>query len=106
MRKQLPNFPDKPPPCEVDMILSINPCQRGLYNAKLYNAIFSFQSISVDSLRIIWSQDIGREMDEETWAEVLNRVHSSSICARHGGIQCKVVHRAHWSKSRLVRINT
>lgn len=34
----------------------------------------------------------------------MNRVNSSSICARHRLIQCKVVHRAHWSKSRLARI--
>lgn len=35
----------------------------------------------------------------------MNRVNSSSICAHHRLIYCKVVHRAHWSESRLARIN-
>ena len=30
--------------------------------------------------------------------------HTSSICARHGSIQCKVVHRTHWTKVRLSKI--
>ena len=32
------------------------------------------------------------------------RVHSSSVCARHGVIQCKLLHRVYWTKSRLSRI--
>ena len=31
-------------------------------------------------------------------------VNSSSICARLGVLQCKVVHRVHWSKSKLAHI--
>ena len=31
-------------------------------------------------------------------------VHSSSVCIRHGVLQCKVVHRVHRSKSKLARI--
>ena len=31
----------------------------------------------------------------------MSRVHSSSICARHGLLQFKIVHRIHWTKLRL-----
>lgn len=61
------NFPNKPSLSEIDMIPSVSPCQRGSIS-ELYSAIFSFQSISTDSLPITWSQDISKEIDEETWA--------------------------------------
>lgn len=60
---------------------------------------------SSDNLCIVWSQDTGTDINEETWKAVLNRVYSSSLCTRHRLIQCKVVHRAHWSKNRLACIN-
>ena len=36
--------------------------------------------------------------------QVLRLVHSSSICARHGLLQCKVVHKVHYTNLRLSRI--
>lgn len=40
-----------------------------------------------------------------TWKAVLYRVNSSSLCAKHRLVQCKVARRAPWSKGWLVRIN-
>ncbi len=34
----------------------------------------------------------------------LKQIHRSSICARHGLIQFKVIHRLHWSKQKLSKI--
>lgn len=34
----------------------------------------------------------------------MKRVHTSSICACHGVLQCKIVHRVYWSKSKLAHI--
>lgn len=28
-------------------------------------------------------------------------LHTSSICARHGLLQCKILHQAHWTKEKL-----
>lgn len=103
VRKRMANFPNKPVPSDLDTILSVDPCTKGSIS-KLMNIIVHLQTVS-DNLRIVWSQDIGTDINAETWKLVLNRVNSSSLCARHKLIQCKVVHRAHWSKSRLARIN-
>jgi len=43
------------------------------------NIVVNFQ-FSSDNLRIVWSQDIGTDINEETWKAVLNRVYSSSLC--------------------------
>lgn len=102
VRKKFVNFPNAPPTSDLDTILGIDPCAKGSIS-KLFNIIVNLQ-FSSDNLRTTWSQDMGIEITEETWKAVLNRVNSSSICARHRLIQCKVVHRAHWSKSRLARI--
>jgi len=103
VRKKMVNFPNAPPPSDLDTILSVDPCTKGSM-CKLVNIIVNLQ-FSSDNLRIVWCQDIGTDIKEETWKAVLNRVYSSSLCARHRLIQCKVVHRAHWSKTRLARFN-
>lgn len=103
-RKNLANFPNAPPPSAIDTILSFDVCSKGSIS-KLINTFATLQSIPADSLRISWSSDLNMEIDKETWEEVLDRVHSSSICARHCLIQCKVVHRVHWSKCKLARID-
>lgn len=35
---------------------------------------------------------------------MLDRIHSSSTCLRHKVIQFKIVHRLHWSKTRLSKV--
>ena len=47
---------------------------------------------------------MGEDISEEVWEDVLNNVHKFSICAKHGLIQCKIVHRAHFTKVRLSKI--
>lgn len=41
---------------------------------------------------------------DETWETILQRVHSSSIGTKHSVIQCKIVHRAQWTRVRLACI--
>lgn len=45
-------------------------------------------------------------IENEIWAKCLKRVHTSSISARHGLIQCKIVHRYHLTKVRLAKFDT
>ena len=58
----------------------------------------------MDALRTTWSQDLGVTLADDQWEQILDRVHSSSICARHSLIQCKILHRAHLTNARLARI--
>lgn len=34
----------------------------------------------------------------------MKQVYSSSICARHGLIQCKLLHRVHYTEARLAKM--
>lgn len=42
----------------------------------------------------------------DSWGFILLCVHSSSVCARHGVIQCKLPHHVHWTKSRWSYIHS
>lgn len=59
---------------------------------------------TMDHLRSAWQDDLGGEITEEQWQTVLARIHSCSICARHGLLQFKIIHRVHWSKQKLHKI--
>ena len=47
---------------------------------------------------------MGITISDDHWARILDRVHSSSICAGHGRLQCKVLHKAHFTNARLAKI--
>ena len=51
-----------------------------------------------------WEGDLGLEISEEDWTYILDMVHSSSICARHGVLQCKILHRSHYTNAKLAKI--
>lgn len=43
-------------------------------------------------------------LSENHWQFILKkRVHTSSICARHCLMQCRVKHRTHWKKQKMSR---
>ena len=43
-------------------------------------------------------------MSDEKWQKILSSVHTSSICARHNLIQCKILHRVYFTNAKLSRI--
>ena len=53
---------------------------------------------------ILGLQSLEEDIGPVAWEHALRRVHSSSICVRHGVLQCKVSHWVHWSISKLARI--
>ena len=57
-----------------------------------------------DMLRTAWSQ--GNRWGQRWFVlgGCPGKVHHSSICARHGLIQCQMIHRTHWN-SWLPRVN-
>ncbi len=63
-----------------------------------------YHPLASDSLRLTWARDLNIEIETETWQSALKRVHTSSVCARHVVLQCKLVHRVHWSKCKLARM--
>lgn len=64
----------------------IHPCKPPLSDAKLRNA---------------WVEELGTEITDDTWEAILIKIYNSSINVRHRLIQFKIVHRLHYTKSRL-----
>ena len=91
----------------VDLLLSIR------YDAKQsISTIYSHLRQSSQSppavinARNRWQSELGGELSDEYWQEVLLNIHTSSICARRGLIQAKVVFRAHYTRFRLMVLQT
>lgn len=51
-----------------------------------------------------WEQEVGTPLLDDYWQQVLRLVHSSPICVKHGLLQCKVVHKFHYTNLTLSRI--
>lgn len=47
---------------------------------------------------------MGEEIAEKLWEKALAKVHKSSICAKHGLIQCKIKDHAHLTKVKFSKI--
>ncbi len=93
-----------PPDISIDKIFRMPLFPKGLISI-LYTTILSLCSSSDQTLLELWSQDLGMDLTM-VWDLILGRVHSSSVCARHGVIQCKLLHRVYWTKARLSRVLT
>ena len=103
IRIRFPQFPNKPEKSPLDNFLVQAPLSKGIIS-HFYNLLQSLSSVSVYSIKERWEEDLETEITEELWLDILSRVHTSSACARHGLLQCKVVHRTHWTKAKLVKI--
>ena len=81
----------------------MNPNVKSLI-AIIHTEVDSIRPKTLNNLRVDWERDLGVELTDGTWETVLGLVHNSSICARHGLIQCTIVHRIHYTNARLARI--
>ncbi len=51
-----------------------------------------------------WEDELGAELSDETWDRCLTAVRSCSVNIRHQLIQFKVIHRLHYTKTKLHKI--
>lgn len=58
-------------------------------------------SVSTEHLRLAWAHDLNSEVPHELWERAMARIHSCSINSRYRLIQYKVIHRLHYSKTKL-----
>lgn len=103
VRKNFPSFPAQPDKDWIDECLHYDPSWRGSVS-RLYQAIQSVSTPSLDHIKEQWQEELGREILDVNWEYVIGRIHSSSICIRHGVMQFKIVHRLHLSRARLAKI--
>ncbi len=52
----------------------------------------------------MWERDLGVALLAEQWRRASGGVHTASVCARHGLIPFRVLHRLHYSKVKLSKM--
>lgn len=98
-----PRFPTLPGETQLDTFLTPLPTLKGTLSI-IYRQICSLRIASLNDIKSSWEEELGEGISDGLWERALGRVHTSSVCARHGLIQCKIIHRAHWTKARLAKI--
>ncbi len=66
-----------------------------------FSSILDWSTIRIKQA---WEGELGIEIEDKSWDEVLTNIKSCSINARLQLIQYKIVHRLHYSKTRLTKI--
>ena len=103
VRHAVPNFESLPEEMRIYRLLLSSPDSKHLISD--FVIVFSEElSYSTHSLKNAWEEELGIQIEAEVWEESLSRVRSCSINSRHQLIQFKVMHRLHYSKSKLHRI--
>ena len=102
-QKMLPSYPYLPPKNQLDIILEFGPNEKKRVSV-MYDLLSNLKPVTWDKTKAAWERDLGVELSEEVWEDSLQRIHSSSLCIRHGLIQFKIVHRLHYSGEKLARL--
>ena len=72
--------------------------------SRLYDAFLTVSTPSTDAIKAKWEEELGTDISVADWEESLEYIHTCSINSRHRLIQFKVLHRLHYSKTKLHRI--
>ena len=102
-QKQFPHFPNRPPESGIDQFLTLD-CDPKRLVSTIYGKLASFDLASTTSIKESWEGELGLDISDSKWRDILRLVQTSSICARHGLMQCKVLHRAHFTNAKLAKI--
>lgn len=95
-------FPNLSEITPLDNILDINARKKGVIK-EIYGLLLEIHTPSLSIIKAHWEKDLAIHLSDDLWDSMLKRVHSSSICARHGLLQFKVLHRLHISKEKLAK---
>lgn len=106
VKQNIPLYPNAPSQSPMEVILLRDPHKTGdISNTGIYEKRSQWAgTTTVEHLKSAWQDDLGGEIAEEQWQTALKRIHSSSVCATHGLLQFKIIHRLHWSKQKLNKI--
>ena len=88
-------FPSPPPKSPLDSILETPSEVKGTVS-RLYTIIFELEGSSMSIIKENWEKDMDADITEDQWSNIVQKIHSTSICARHSLIQFKIVHRLHY----------
>ena len=97
-------FPNIPPGSPMESIFLADPSIKGGISTIYDSLSYLDNNASLVHLKTAWENDLGIQITDEQWTASQKIVHSSSVCARHGLLQFKVLHRLHLSKEKLNRM--
>ena len=97
------NFPYSPPDSAYEKILNTQPKAKG-FISQIYQIINSLTDTNIGKIKADWEKELGMNIPHSFWKQALIRVNNSSSCARLNLIQFKVLHRLHYSNSKLSKI--
>ena len=103
VRSSFPQFPALPGSSDLEAFLKPLSSLKGAISSIYLNIHNLCQGSSI-VLKTVWETVLGEVISDDVWEETLRRVHKSSICAGHSFMQCRILHRAHYTKARLARI--
>ncbi len=67
----------------------------------IYNALQASQLPTTSSIKSLWEEELGSKISNELWMDSLEENNRCSINSRHCLIQFKILHRLHYSKTKL-----
>lgn len=80
-------------------------CRHTLHSASLfYRKMSNIQTRMCESLRLIWQKDLGGEISDDVWQDVISNVGWATRDARSKFIHYKVVHRYYFTPLKLFKM--
>lgn len=104
LRTCIVHYEQKPQHVVLDRMADIKPFEKGSVS-RAYNVFLEQSPTSSEAFKQSWEEELGTDISVETWKSCTDNIHNSSINARLGLIQFKVVHRLHFCQSRLSKFS-
>ena len=70
----------------------------------LYALLSDINPPSTAGIKSSWEDELGQNISDQVWGASLRYIHTCSINSRHCLIQFKILHRLHYSKTRLHKL--
>ncbi len=102
IRTHLPNF-EKANPDKIESLFNLFPNPRHIIS-QLYEILQNMCLPSMDRVKEEWEREIRALIPPNIWEESLEHIHECSINTRHCLILFKILHRLHYSRTKLHRI--
>lgn len=103
LSSQFSSFPSLPALSPWEELLKLPIDQKSL-TSRIYSSVMSFDKKTAFKIKLAWEEEIGVKLSDEYWAGAMERISSTTSCARLGLIHFKVLYRLHYSKAKLAEI--
>lgn len=100
VKSNIPNFETYKSPEHLYHCMTFELDMKGLVS-KFVECLNDSRVPNSQYLKMSWEKDLGIDISEDSWAEALRGIRSCSISSNFQLIQYKVVHRLHYSRTKL-----